>query len=208
MLDSKGFDRWAGNYDESIANRLDSFPFEGYYDLLSSIVALSEPGAGLRVIDVGVGTALLSEELDRQGCEVYGVDFSNQMLAEARLRIPDGRFDLVDVSEAHLGAFNNERFDRIVSSYFFHHLSSPQKIEFIKRSFRDNLSPSGKIIIGDVGFENEKEFELARIRAGRLWDENEYYIVGDGIVLSLAAEGITAQYKQVSSCAGILVCEG
>lgn len=37
MLDSKGFDQWAGEYDESIEKYSNGYPFEGYYNVLEYI---------------------------------------------------------------------------------------------------------------------------------------------------------------------------
>jgi len=36
MMNAKGFDKWSGEYDESIKNSK-GYPFEGYYDVLGYV---------------------------------------------------------------------------------------------------------------------------------------------------------------------------
>ncbi|MEE9552956.1 MAG: class I SAM-dependent methyltransferase [candidate division Zixibacteria bacterium] len=206
MLDKKGFDKWAGNYDESIIPCLNAFPFDGYYDVLSAVISLSDPEEGLRILDVGIGTGLLSEELRKSGCIIHGIDFSEKMLEKARIRISDGIFEIVDVSIDHFGKFNNNRYDRIITSYFFHHLNPHQQTSFVKRSLKENLLPDGKLIIADIGFENESDYEAARVKFQDGWEDDEFYLCGESIVYNLQTEKIKAQYIQISCCAGILVC--
>ncbi|MCP4580207.1 MAG: class I SAM-dependent methyltransferase, partial [candidate division Zixibacteria bacterium] len=59
MLDKDGFEKWAGRYDESIKLHLNTFPFNGYYKVLSAVISLVNPKRGLKVMDVGIGTGFL-----------------------------------------------------------------------------------------------------------------------------------------------------
>jgi putative AdoMet-dependent methyltransferase len=206
VLDKHGFDRWAANYDESIMPHLNTFPFDGYYDVLSAVISLINPKEGLRVLDVGIGTGLLSEELNKKGCIIHGVDYSEKMLEKAKIRIPEGFFETVDVLKSHFGKFSNYQYDKVISSYFFHHLNLHQKTLIIKRTLGNNLLPDGKIIIADVGFENESDYQAGRIKHQDSWDDDEFYLCGESIVSHLQTKGIRSEYKQISSCAGILVC--
>lgn len=44
MLDNKGFDKWAGEYDASIQRHNIGYPFEGYYNVLSYVhILIKEP---------------------------------------------------------------------------------------------------------------------------------------------------------------------
>jgi putative AdoMet-dependent methyltransferase len=207
MLDKTGFDEWAGEYDSSIEAHLHSFPFIGYYEVLSATVSLVRPERDMKILDVGIGTGLLSQELAKRGCIIYGVDFSSKMLEKARKRISSGHFEEVDVSRGYFGEFSDFQFDRVVSSYFFHHLDLKQKTEFIKKTLRHNLYPHGRIIIADIGFESESDFHAGRIKYEADWDANEFYLCGESIVSHLQYEGIDTAYTQVSCCAGILVCQ-
>jgi demethylmenaquinone methyltransferase/2-methoxy-6-polyprenyl-1,4-benzoquinol methylase len=53
-----------------------------------SLVAAIDPSPGQRVLDVATGTGLVASELVRRGgCEVVGLDQSQEMLAGARARL-------------------------------------------------------------------------------------------------------------------------
>jgi len=204
------FDKWALNYDESISQSLNEFPFIGYYDVLSEVRRLVTPRKGMMIMDVGIGTGLLSRKLAEDGCLIYGVDFSEEMIKKAKTKIPEGEFDIVDITADHLGRFNSEKFDRVISSYCLHHLSDSQKTEFFQRTIKDNLAQGGKIIIADIGFETESSFKKAREEYRDSWEgeeEGEYYLCGERMIGLLKNAGISVTYKQVSACAGILLYE-
>src|SRR2546423_9038128 len=78
----------------------------GFYDLLTSVMTaglhhrwraraadLAAVGPGSRVLDVATGTGDLAIELARRGCEVVGSDFSEEMLARARTKAPQLRWE-------------------------------------------------------------------------------------------------------------------
>jgi len=208
LFNSKDFDKWSGDYDKSISPSSNEFPFIGYYDVLAYVQHQVKPALHQKIIDVGIGTALLSHEISKTGCEIYGVDFSKNMITKAREKIPSAHLCVVDIAKDHFGEFNNLKFDRIISSYFFHHLDRNQQITFLKRSIRENLNPFGKIIIADVGLETRSSYDKAHRDFAQLWDDDEFYLCGDEIINSLNAESIHAKYTQVSSCAGVLIYPG
>jgi demethylmenaquinone methyltransferase/2-methoxy-6-polyprenyl-1,4-benzoquinol methylase len=78
----------------------------GFYDLLNTVmtvglhhrwrsraVDLAAVGRGSRVLDVACGTGDLAIELARREVEVVGSDFSEEMLAVARRKAPELRFE-------------------------------------------------------------------------------------------------------------------
>jgi len=204
------FDRWASIYDESISQSLNQFPFIGYYEVLSEVRDIVGPRKGLKIIDVGIGTGLLSLKLAEDGCRIFGVDFSREMIKKVKNRIPGGEYDVVDISANHFGRFNSEKFDRVISSYCIHHLTDPQKGAFFQRTIENNLAEDGKIIIADIGFDTQSSFNTARDEYRDSWEDEEdgeYYMCGEAIVRLLGEKGIAVTYKQVSACAGILVYE-
>lgn len=206
MLDSSGFDRWADSYREQLDRRPGEFPFQGYHDVLAAVRRLVEPCEGLTVLDVGAGDGLLAQELDARGCRVTGIDFSAGMLLRARTRLPGGVFREVDVSKEHFGEFNDRRFDRIVSTYFLHHLNRHDQIELLVRTARNNLTPGGTIIAADIGFATAAEYEAAHAEYESAWDDNEYYFCGEALVSQLESRHLVAEYTQISCCAGTLWC--
>jgi putative AdoMet-dependent methyltransferase len=166
-----------------------------------------QPQEGLKLIDVGIGTGQLSEKLANEGCEIYGVDFSEKMINAAKDNIPSGQFDIVDVAKDHLGRFNNLKFDAVISSYWFHHLTNNEKFNFIRGIINDNLRANGKIIIGDIGFETVKEFEKACRMYVDLWDDDEFYLCGEELIEFFERNDLHVSYFQVSICGGILYYE-
>jgi len=204
VLDRYGFDEWAGHYDDSIDT--DKFPFIRYYEVLSNVVALVDPKPEMKVMDIGIGTGILSEKLYEHGCMIHGVDFSAKMIEKARQRIPGGLFEIVDVKQDHFGKLNDVYYDRIVSSYFFHHLDIDEKVSLIIKALRDNLESNGIMIIADVGFESENDLDDGKIKYRELWDDDEFYLCGNSIIARLESENVKAEYEQISPCAGILVC--
>ncbi len=207
MEDSGYFDKWADDYDESIEPFLKQFPFIGYYELLAAVQTMCRPVAGVKILDVGIGTGLLSAVLAKEGGRIYGVDFSEKMLAKAAERIPDAKLARADIARDHFGQFNSEKFDCIISSYVLHHLSLDQKIGFFRRTVIDNLAPGGKIIIGDIGFKSIADHDTVREKWKEQWDFDEYYMIGEEIIAALKEIGIPARYQQVSECAGMLIYE-
>jgi SAM-dependent methyltransferase len=68
----------------------------GEADLVASL--LSESG-GTRVLDAGCGTGRVAIELARRGCSVTGVDADAGMLAGARAKAPELRWQEADLAD-------------------------------------------------------------------------------------------------------------
>lgn len=82
MLDKKGFDLWADEYDKTvgISNEENSYPFAGYKDVLRGIFQIVLQKQNATVLDIGFGTGTLTTKLYEHGCSVYGQDFSSRMI--------------------------------------------------------------------------------------------------------------------------------
>src|SRR5205807_8916159 len=63
------------------------------------LVELLAPKAGERVLDLGCGTGALTAEIAARGVEVLGVDRSEEMIAQARKKFPELRFEVMDARE-------------------------------------------------------------------------------------------------------------
>lgn len=86
-----------------------------------------------------------------------------------------------------------------MATYSLHHLTDEQKISFL-HTLCHYLKENGKILIGDVAFENRDKLNQCRQEAGNEWDDEEIYFVADE--LRNAFPGLA--FRQVSYCAGIL----
>ena len=55
------FDRWAADYDRAVASSSGEFPFDGYEDVLATVVALVDVAPGTTVLPkVGTGAGNLA----------------------------------------------------------------------------------------------------------------------------------------------------
>ena len=197
-LPSPDFDDWAETYDISVS--IDQFPFFGYRDLLKRIITLAEPLSGLSILDLGTGTGNLALRFAALGCHLWCTDFSAPMLEKAHQKLPSAHFFLHDL-RGDWPTELNRPFDRIVSAYVFHHFELDEKIHIL-RGLLPYLAPAGKIIIGDIAFQDAATQEKMKIAVGGEW-EQEFYWLADESLSALQEAGIHAEYTQVSSCAGV-----
>ncbi len=105
--------------------------------------------------------------------------------------------------EKMMRAIFRKKFDGIVSTYFFHHLDFDQKIDFIQRVTSENLKNRGKLIIADVAFSTLSSLEKKKKEYEHTWDEDEHYPIAEHLLPELTAKGVSVDYSQVSSCAGV-----
>lgn len=200
MLDKKDFDLWADGYDKmvGISDEENTYPFAGYKDVLGNIFQIIMEKQNAIVLDIGFGTGTLTTKLYENGCSIYGQDFSSRMIELASKKMPDAHLYQGDFTKG-LVAPLNQSYDFIVATYALHHLSDEQKVSFL-RTLLNCLKENGKILIGDVAFENRDQLNQCRQEAGDEWDDEEIYFVADemrSIFPKLA-------FRQISYCAGIL----
>ena len=204
MLNERGFDRWAEDYEAYVA-RSDgegSYPFAGYQRVLDTVARRVLARGTPRVLDLGFGTGTLTERFYRAGCQVFGQDFSPEMLAIARGKMPEAGLFLGDLARGLAPELAERDYDCIVATYSLHHLTDGEKVRFLRES-RERLRPGGAILIGDVAFENRAALEACRAAAGERWDGEEVYFAVD----ELREDFPELRFEKLSSCAGILTLE-
>lgn len=194
------FDPWADSYDAEVAPAT-GYPFDGYHRLLDLIVQQADVRTALHVLDLGTGTANLALKFSRLGCRLWCTDFSEKMLEKARVKLPNAVYVLADLRKDWPEALERQ-FDRIVSAYVFHHMELDHKVSLIRRLVDQNLTPGGRIVIGDLSFSNEQAQEIYKQSAGDQW-EDEYFWIVDQSLPALERAGLKADYIQVSQCAGV-----
>jgi len=197
---SQLFDNWAKNYDNSITSDKDDFPFAGYERILEQVVSLADVKPNMRILDLGIGTGNLAERFINKGCNVYGLDFSTEMLAQTQAKLPQ-----VNLVQANLlGDWTKELqtpFDRVVSAYVFHEFDLETKIRLLQQISSYCLSTSGFILVADIAFPDI----VIRTAASQhwQWDEDEYYWAADEAITTCEQVGLQVAYEQISSCGGI-----
>ena len=197
------FNRWAETYDISVFG--EEFPFIGYRKVLETIVNLAGPCQDLSILELGIGTGNLARLFSAQGASLTATDFSAAMLAKTHRKIPSASLLLHDLREP-LPFRRQTFFDRIVSAYTFHHFDLPEKIRIIHDLHRSHLHPGGKIILGDIAFQDDSSRKITQAEVGTAW-EAEYYWLADESLAALERDGLSASYFPVSSCAGIFMID-
>lgn len=203
-LDSNGFDIWSKDYDKTINKYIKGYPFEGYYSVLDYIYDNITTKGKAKILDIGVGTGLLTCQLYNEGSNIYGIDFSDSMLEIAKSRMPYAMFKKWDFNYGLPAEFLNETFDYIISSYAIHHIDNSNKVNFL-RELRSLLNDKGKILIGDIAFKTMDDLLKCQELNKSNWDYDESYIIADDLVKDLRELNMHVNHFQLSSCAGVLV---
>ena len=204
MLDSKGFDLWADGYDESvgITEEENKYPFAGYKEVLSEIYGIVAAVPGAAVLDLGFGTGVLTKKLYERGCEICGQDFSERMIELARAGMPEARLYAGDFSQGLAEPLRAARYDFIVATYSLHHLTDERK-RVLAGELLGLLREGGRLLIGDVAFENRAALEACRAEAGEEWDDEESYFVADEWKEAFP----NTVFLPKTFCAGVLVMD-
>jgi cyclopropane fatty-acyl-phospholipid synthase-like methyltransferase len=179
--------------------------FEDYDQVLAAVVALARPAAGMRVLDLGTGTGNLATRFLEAGCEVWGVDFSSQMLAQARGKLPQLHAVEADLLANEWPEALARRYDRIVSAYALHDLDLSEKVRLLVRLAEHHLAKEGSMVFADVSYPDRAARAEAQARWGRLWGEKEHYWAADETIAACEDMGLRCAYTQVSSCGGVFL---
>lgn len=142
MIDAKErtkrhFDETAFDYDSSSDGKF----VEGMYDVLVDEILKSDGG---RILDVGCGNGNLFNLLPEGRYGLYGVDFSENMIIEAKNNC--NKKASFSVGDAEMLPFGDGEFDIVVCNASFHHYVHPNEaLNEMHRVLKDG----GKLIIGD-----------------------------------------------------------
>lgn len=203
MLDKKGFDLWADGYDKSVgvSDEANTYLFAGYKDVLSTIYEEILTNEMKNVLDIGFGTGTLTTRLYEQGCHIWGMDFSERMIALAGEKMPDAVLVQGDFAEGVPEKLTEQKYDAIIATYSLHHLTDERKVTFLEE-LQQYLTENGKIYIGDVAFRDRQELEVCRRISADEWDEDEIYFVYEEFQKQFPGK---VAFWKMSDCAGVLV---
>lgn len=119
----------------------------------SELIRQSALSPGMRVLDVGCGTATLTDMIARScpTADVTGLDGDRQALdlAERKLGAAARNIRLIQALSFAM-PLETGTFDRVYSSLLFHHLSRADKIRTLQDIWRV-LKPGGEVHIADWG---------------------------------------------------------
>jgi ubiquinone/menaquinone biosynthesis C-methylase UbiE len=139
--------------------------------LREALVAQARIAAGQRVLDVGCGTGdlLLAVKRAVPEARVVGVDGDPAMLARARDKAARAGIEIeLHQGLAHEAPFEEESFDRVLSTLVFHHLTTDAKLRTLRR-IHAWLRPGGELHVADWGRPQDPLMRLAFL-AVRLLD--------------------------------------
>ncbi len=202
------FDSWAANYDRSVTANADAeaYPFAGYDDVVAAVIAAAAIELNHLVLDVGAGTGNLTAKLVCLADEIWGTDFSEEMLVKAREKVPQAHFVRCDVRDCWPSELP-PKLDRIVSTYVFHEFDDAVKLRLLSDLAVNRLNPRGRLVIGDIAFPNDTAQAACQLAATNGWDESEHYWIASRIIPQLEDIGFIVGYKQISFCGGVLVLQ-
>lgn len=207
MLNKQGFDLWAGQYDKTVqlSEENNQYPFAGYKEILNTIYNEIRERENSEVLDIGFGTGILASRLYENGHRIDGIDFSPEMIAIAKAKMPEANLLEWDITEGLPHELAGRKYDAIVSTYALHHLSDEQKVDFLK-NLRPLLTAEGKIYIGDIAFQTRADLEKCRKDSEGCWDESEHYFVCEEIKNSLE-NLFRCEFYPLSHCGGVIVLD-
>jgi malonyl-CoA O-methyltransferase len=115
-----GYDQWAAIYDRD-RNPLPALEEPLVKELLGDV-------RGLEILDLGCGTGRHSIRMAGAGARVTALDFSSEMLAQARRKTgaSDLRFQVHDLSQTL--PFPAENFDRVLCALVVDHIEELDKL--------------------------------------------------------------------------------
>jgi SAM-dependent methyltransferase len=114
-FEHRGWEEVAGRYQDSWS----PVTTQSIEPLLNAVRA----GKSIRLLDVACGPGYAAGAAAMRGAQVTGVDFSSQMVEEARRRYPSIQFEEGDAE--HL-SFAERSFDAVVINFGMLHLARPE----------------------------------------------------------------------------------
>ncbi|WP_010270947.1 class I SAM-dependent methyltransferase [Paenibacillus senegalensis] len=97
------------------------------------------PKAGERIVDLGCGTGVLSEQIRLAGAHIIGIDYSKEMILKAKAKYPDIMFIVDNAYTFQL----DSQVDAVFSNAALHWMNQPAKAA---ASIWNALKPGGRFV--------------------------------------------------------------
>ena len=116
---------------------------------------------GKRVLDIGCGGGILSEQLHKQGAIGTGIDSSSKSITIARQHAEEKNYDIKYINKSIFDITGSDNFDFIICFEMIEHIDKPNKL--IKKINELSAKNSG-LFLSTIN-RNLKSFILAKIIA-------------------------------------------
>lgn len=118
---------------------------EFFYDTSDNkyIDAFLQSLDGIKILDVGCGNGKDCKYISEKGFEVNGIDLSVGMLAIAKEKVPNGKFEVMDIADI---IYPENSYDGIISNCSLFHIPSEELPKTLE-SFARILKPNGKLLL-------------------------------------------------------------
>lgn len=77
----------------------------------------------IKILDVGCGNGKDCKYISEKSFEVNGIDLSLGMLTMAKERVPNGKFEVMDITDI---TYPENDYDGIISNYSLFHIPSEE----------------------------------------------------------------------------------
>ncbi|HEY3556263.1 MAG TPA: DUF480 domain-containing protein [Kribbella sp.] len=134
------YDAVATAYADELLDELDGLPFERW--LLDRVIADAN---GRPVVEVGSGTGHVTAYLAGRGADATGIDLSPEMVAEARRRFPQLRFEVGDLRRLGRPP-TTSGWAAVLAWYSLIHLAASELPDAIAALTRP-LDPGGRLVL-------------------------------------------------------------
>ena len=114
-----------------------------------------------KVLDIGCGGGILSEELCKQGAEVTGIDSSSKSISIAKQHAEQNNYDIKYINKSIFEITDLGIYDFIICFEMIEHINKPNNL--IKK-IKKHSSKSSGLFLSTIN-RNLKSFMLAKIMA-------------------------------------------
>ena len=98
---------------------------------------------GTKILDVGCGNGKDCKYILEKGFDINGIDLSVGMLKIAIEKVPNGNFEIMDMTNI---TYSEDSYDGIISNCSLFHIPSEELPKTLE-SFRRILKPNGKLLL-------------------------------------------------------------
>src|SRR4030095_1696029 len=141
MNNQQAYNTWAGNYD-TVINKTRDLEASALRETLSQI-ELSH----VKVLEIGCGTGKNTIWLSTKARHIIGVDFSEEMLKQAKKKIITGNVEFCQMDIKAKWTFSREQFDLVTCSLILEHI---EDIDFVFNQANSVLRGNGLFYIGEL----------------------------------------------------------